>query len=94
VGYLDDGTMVVVEDGLGRVGEQVEAVAVSSVNTSAGRLIFARLVDDPRDEQGVDEDEHSDGTVGGDTGGNAAGPRGPTPGVRPRRPASPRNPRR
>jgi uncharacterized protein YacL len=43
VGYLADGTMVVAEDGASRVGQTVELVVVSSLQTSAGRLIFARL---------------------------------------------------
>lgn len=42
VGYLPDGTMVVVEDGEGRIGETVELVVASSLQTSAGRLVFAR----------------------------------------------------
>lgn len=42
VGYLDDGTMVVVEDGRRYVGGDV-AVTVSSVLTTAnGRMVFAR----------------------------------------------------
>ena len=43
VGYMPDGTMVVVEDGAERVGSEVEAVVTSSLQTSAGRMIFARL---------------------------------------------------
>ncbi|MFM9995906.1 MAG: PIN/TRAM domain-containing protein [Phycisphaerales bacterium] len=43
VGYLDDGTMVVAEDGGPRVGQQVTLVVTSSLQTSAGRLIFGRL---------------------------------------------------
>jgi hypothetical protein len=35
--------MVVAEDGAARVGQTVELVVVSSLQTSAGRLIFARL---------------------------------------------------
>lgn len=43
VGYLPDGTMVVSEDGGPRIGESVALVVTSSLQTSAGRLIFARL---------------------------------------------------
>ena len=43
VGYLEDGTMVVVEDGGGQVGQSVTAIVTSSMQTSAGRLIFARI---------------------------------------------------
>ncbi|MEM7629547.1 MAG: TRAM domain-containing protein [Planctomycetota bacterium] len=43
VGFLDDGTMVVVEDGGERINETVDATVTSSVQTAAGRLIFARI---------------------------------------------------
>lgn len=45
VGYLDDGTMVVVEDGAGAVGKQVSVTVTSTLQTSAGRLVFARQGD-------------------------------------------------
>ena len=41
VGFLDDGTMVVVADGASLVGEDVEVTITSSVDTSRGRLLFA-----------------------------------------------------
>lgn len=43
VGYLDDGTMVVVGEGAGLIGRTVEVLAQSSIPTAAGRLVFARL---------------------------------------------------
>ncbi|MGI0493959.1 PIN/TRAM domain-containing protein [Alkalinema pantanalense CENA528] len=42
VGYLDDGTMVVVEDGRSYVGGELEVVVTSALQTSAGRMIFAK----------------------------------------------------
>jgi len=42
VGYLEDGTMVVAEQGAERIGERVELVVVSAIQTSAGRIVFAR----------------------------------------------------
>lgn len=42
VGYLDDGTMVVVEDGKRAIGKRVEAVVTSIHQTSNGRMIFAK----------------------------------------------------
>ncbi|MBI1190555.1 MAG: PIN/TRAM domain-containing protein [Tepidisphaera sp.] len=42
VGYLPDGTMVVAEDGGGHIGETLSLTVTSSLQTSAGRLIFAR----------------------------------------------------
>jgi uncharacterized protein YacL len=46
VGYLDDGTMVVAENGANFVGEQVTLVVTSTLQTSAGRLIFGRVHED------------------------------------------------
>ena len=43
VGYLEDGTMVVVENGRGRIGHTVHVSVTSTLQTSAGRLVFARL---------------------------------------------------
>lgn len=43
VGYLEDGTMVVIEGGRDRIGEQVNAVVTSVLQTSAGRMVFGRL---------------------------------------------------
>jgi uncharacterized protein YacL len=42
VGYLDDGTMIVVEHGRRLIGEQTDVVVTSVLQTVAGRMIFAR----------------------------------------------------
>jgi uncharacterized protein YacL len=42
VAYLDDGTMIVVEGGKRLIGETSEVVVTSVLQTSAGRMIFAR----------------------------------------------------
>ncbi|MDE2480963.1 MAG: TRAM domain-containing protein [bacterium] len=42
VGYLDDGTMIVVEHGRRLIGEQADVVVTSVLQTAAGRMIFAR----------------------------------------------------
>jgi uncharacterized protein YacL len=42
VGYLEDGTMVVVEEGRSYVGGELQVVVTSALQTSAGRMIFAR----------------------------------------------------
>lgn len=47
VGYLEDGTMVVAEDGAQRIGQQAILSVTSTLQTSAGRLIFGRLVGEP-----------------------------------------------
>ncbi|MEM6429210.1 MAG: PIN domain-containing protein [Deinococcota bacterium] len=44
--YLEDGTMVVVEDTADKLGETVSAVVTSNVQTNIGRMFFARLSDD------------------------------------------------
>jgi uncharacterized protein YacL len=42
VGYLDDGTMVVVEGARDSIGESVAIAVTSSLQTSAGRMLFGR----------------------------------------------------
>ena len=44
VGYLDDGTMLVVERGRDFVGREVTVTVTSVLTTANGRLVFARLV--------------------------------------------------
>jgi uncharacterized protein YacL len=43
VGYLEDGTMVVIEGGRDHVGEEVSALVTSVLQTSAGRMVFGRF---------------------------------------------------
>lgn len=43
VGYLDDGTMIVVEDGENYIGKRIEVVVTSMLQTSAGRMVFGRI---------------------------------------------------
>ena len=42
VAYLDDGTMIVVEDGKSYIGQAINVVVTSVLQTSAGRMIFAK----------------------------------------------------
>jgi len=42
VGYLDDGTMVVIEEGRRFIGKRVECSVSSILQTSAGRMIFTK----------------------------------------------------
>lgn len=55
VAYLDDGTMVVVDDSRSLIGRTVEVSVTSMLQTTAGKLIFARVsrtvVDSPRDNR-------------------------------------------
>jgi len=42
VGYLEDGTMVVVEGGRPYLGKEIEAVVTKALQTAAGRMLFAK----------------------------------------------------
>lgn len=46
VAYLDDGTMIVVENGSSSVGHEVPVIITSVLQTSAGKMIFAKLEED------------------------------------------------
>ncbi len=43
VGYLEDGTMVVVEDARKLIGQTVKAAVTSALQTQAGRMIFTKI---------------------------------------------------
>jgi len=43
VGYLEDGTMVVIEDGQQHIGDEMAVTVTKVLQTTAGRMIFARL---------------------------------------------------
>ena len=43
VGYLDDGTMVVVEGGRDHIKQNVHIAVTSVLQTSAGRMVFGRF---------------------------------------------------
>lgn len=45
VGYLDDGTMVVVEQAREHIGEALDLEVTGSIQTSAGRMIFGKIAD-------------------------------------------------
>jgi len=51
VGYLDDGTMVVVEDARDKVGQRVNAAVTRLLPTTAGRIVFAHLATGRHDEE-------------------------------------------
>lgn len=50
IGFLDDGTMVVVEQGRPHVGQDVEFIVTNMLQTSTGRMIFGRLSSAPDPE--------------------------------------------
>jgi uncharacterized protein YacL len=89
VGYLDDGTMVVVEGGRSHLNHQVDLVVTSTLQTSAGRMIFGRFAHDE------DEDDPNEDAAAG--GAPVEAPATADEGDRPRPPRSSpsrRNPRR
>lgn len=71
VGYLEDGMMVVVEDGGSAIGREVIATVTSTLQTSAGRMVFARIGEGRPGEQRAGESDAS-GSVGEPPGGGAS----------------------
>ena len=61
VGYLDDGTMIVVEGGIRHMGESIDVLVSSVLQTSAGKMIFAHA----RDEEGYEVDRSVRAYTGG-----------------------------
>ncbi len=51
VGYLDDGTMVVVDNARRTINKQVDVVVTSVLQTTAGRMIFAKLKEEADREE-------------------------------------------
>jgi uncharacterized protein YacL len=68
VGYLDDGTMVVVEMGRNSVGQEVAITVTSVLQTPAGRMIFGRL-ERPSGSFGPVTPQQQPGAVGGSPSG-------------------------
>ena len=52
VGYLEDGTMVVVEDAAERLGVDLDVEVTSVLQQDTGRLLFAKIPDGPQPETG------------------------------------------
>jgi uncharacterized protein YacL len=55
VAYLDDGTMVVVDNARSRIGGNIDIIVTSVLQTTAGRMIFGRLAE-PADERSERDD--------------------------------------
>lgn len=53
VGYFDDGTMIVVENGAKLIGKTVEVEVERSFQTVAGKMLFAQLVTKPEQEKPI-----------------------------------------
>jgi uncharacterized protein YacL len=55
VAYLDDGTMIVVDNGRKQMGKTIDVIVTSVLQTPAGRMIFARLKEEAnRESKGKD----------------------------------------
>jgi len=46
IGYLDDGTMIVIEGGRKYIGRELEVMVTSVLQTAAGRMIFSKVPDE------------------------------------------------
>lgn len=100
VGYLEDGTMVVVENGRTHLDHQVDLIVTSTLQTSAGRMIFGKFAHEEDEQQAASgEPKPKPGAGGGDKPAppkppaGVAGSDGP-PRAQPRGNSSRRNPRR
>lgn len=62
IGYLDDGTMVVVEDARNKIGRDLLISITSSLQTSAGKMIFGKF-------EGYAQQDSGDRSGGGGGGG-------------------------
>lgn len=51
VGYMDDGTMIVIENGREYIGEYVDASVTKILQTAAGRMIFARVEEEIKEKK-------------------------------------------
>lgn len=61
IGYLDDGTMVVVEGGRERIGQTLAVVVTSTLQTQAGRMLFAKCEDTIRSHASGTHSERTHG---------------------------------
>ena len=104
VGYLEDGTMVVAEDGAGSIGRSVLMTVRTSLQTSAGRMIFARIGDrdGASDGDGSSADPSPEAHANGEPSSDEPKPdakppakkAGPFPPRKPNPAGRPRSPRR
>jgi uncharacterized protein YacL len=60
VAYLDDGTMVVVDNARSRIGKNLDIIVTSVLQTTAGRMIFGRHADQPGGEPRTDRGDRDD----------------------------------
>lgn len=63
VGYLADGTMVVVDKAAGKIGQTIEIEFIRSLQTAAGRMMFARPLAKSKPAQTRGEEESEDHVI-------------------------------
>lgn len=51
IAYLDDGTMIVVDEARRWIGKNIDVVVTSVLQTTAGRMIFTRMREEPEREE-------------------------------------------
>ena len=61
IGYLDDGTMVVVEGARNKIGRELIISVTSSLQTSAGKMIFGKFEGFIQDVKGSSQDSNGSG---------------------------------
>src|SRR5262245_29147890 len=63
VAYLDDGTMVVVDNARKMIGKTIDVVVTSVLQTTAGKMIFGRFIEPPTATQPVPVAPSSDSEI-------------------------------
>lgn len=81
VAYLDDGTMVVVDNARRLIGKNADIAVTSVLQTTAGKMIFGRLWEEANESSGNGEQQRLNGTrrTGGGGGGRDVRNSGPIP---------------
>jgi len=75
VAYLDDGTMVVVENARRVIGRTIDIAVTSVLQTTAGKMIFGRFDETRGGERPANDRERSGGHYAGGSRGPGGGPR-------------------
>lgn len=65
IGYLDDGTMIVVDNAKRFIGKTIDVAVTSVLQTTAGRMIFTRLREDGDKEREREKEEMQIGRANG-----------------------------
>ncbi len=61
VAYLDDGTMVVVDNARRLIGKNADIAVTSVLQTTAGKMIFGRLWEEPGESNGTNGEQRANG---------------------------------